>query len=46
MRDFERTYYPNNLTHKDNVLINDDEQYGKKFAEETFAQIKKKYRLT
>lgn len=45
MREFERMYYPNNLGSNESKLSNYDPSIGKKFADETFAQIKKKYRI-
>lgn len=46
MRDFERTYYPNNQAHEKQNIINDDHDLGKNFAERTFLRIKKKYNIT
>jgi len=45
MKEFERMYYPNNLAHKEQMLVTDDQELGKKFADMTFAQIKKKYSI-
>lgn len=46
MKEFERKYYPNNLSHKELVSTDEDQNLSKKFTEETFARIKKKYNLT